>query len=77
VFVSARPDEPADRPTATLRALTTLRTYVRVYTAAAECLADDLDALVVRLRYLPRHRRGWRSTNLLERSLGEVKRRTR
>jgi putative transposase len=47
------------------------------YTAAARCLADDLDALVVHLRYPPRHRRSWRSTNLLERSLGEVKRRTK
>jgi transposase-like protein len=47
------------------------------YAAAAKCLADDLDALVVHLRYPPRHRRRWRSTNLLERSLGEVKRRTK
>jgi transposase-like protein len=47
------------------------------YTAAARCLADDLDALVVHLRYPPNHRRRWRSTNLLERSLGEVKRRTK
>jgi putative transposase len=47
------------------------------YTAAAKCLADDLEALVVHLRYTTRHRRRWRSTNLLERSLGEVKRRTK
>jgi putative transposase len=47
------------------------------YTAAARCLADDLDALVVHLRYPTRHRRRWRSTNLLERSLAEVKRRTK
>jgi len=45
------------------------------YTAAAKCLAEDLDALVVHLRYPLRRR--WRSTNLLERSLGEVKRRTK
>jgi putative transposase len=31
----------------------------------------------VHLRYPIRHRRRWRSTNLLERSLGEVKRRTK
>ena len=31
------------------------------FTAAAKCLADDLDALVVHLRYPPRHRR--RSTD--------------
>ncbi len=47
------------------------------YTAAAKCLADDLDALVVHLRYPATHRRRWRSTNLLERSLAEVKRRTK
>jgi transposase-like protein len=47
------------------------------YAAAAACLADDLDALLVHLRYPPRHRRRWRSTNLLERSLGEVRRRTK
>src|SRR4051812_39456172 len=47
------------------------------FTAAAKCLADDLDELVVHLRYPTRHRRRWRSTNLLERSLGEVKRRTK
>jgi putative transposase len=49
----------------------------RGFAAAAKCLADDLDALVVHLRYPTRHRRRWRSTNLLERSLGEVKRRTK
>jgi putative transposase len=47
------------------------------YTAAAKCLADDLHALVVHLRYPTRHRRRWRSTNLLERSLAEVKRRSK
>ena len=47
------------------------------YTAAAACLAEDLQALLVHLRYPLRHRRKWRSTNLLERSLGEVRRRTK
>jgi hypothetical protein len=42
------------------------------YTAAAACLADELQALTVHLRYPVKHRRVWRSTNLLERSLGEV-----
>jgi transposase-like protein len=45
--------------------------------AAARCLADDLSALCVHLRYPGRHRRRWRSTNMLERSFGEVKRRTK
>src|SRR6202165_1975047 len=47
------------------------------YDAAARSLADALDALVVHLRYPLRHRERWRSTNLLERSLGEVRRRTK
>ena len=47
------------------------------FASAAACLADDLDALCVHLRYPLRHRRRWRSTNLLERSLGEVRRRTK
>jgi putative transposase len=47
------------------------------FSSAARCIADDLDALVVHLRYPLRHRRRWRSTNLLERTLGEVKRRTK
>jgi putative transposase len=47
------------------------------YTAAAKCLADDLDALVVHLRCPARQRRRWRSTNLLEGSLGDVKRRAK
>jgi putative transposase len=47
------------------------------YASAAHCLADDLDALVVHLRYPLRHRKRWRSTNLLERTLGEVKRKTK
>jgi putative transposase len=47
------------------------------YASAAASLADDLEALVVHLRYPLRHRKRWRSTNLLERTLGEVKRRTK
>jgi transposase-like protein len=42
-----------------------------------KCLADHLDALVVHLRCPARQRRRWRSTNLLEGSLGEVKRRAK
>jgi putative transposase len=49
----------------------------RGFESAARCVADDLDALVVHLRYPLRHRERWRSTNLLERSLGEVRRRTK
>ena len=33
------------------------------FSSAARCLADDLDAVVVHLRYPTRHRRRWRSTD--------------
>lgn len=49
----------------------------RPYPSAAACLADDLPALTVHLRYPGRLRRRLRSTNLLERSLEEVRRRTK
>src|SRR5881397_1054984 len=47
------------------------------YPSAAACLAEDLPALCAHLRYPLRLRKRLRSTNLLERSLGEVKRRTK
>lgn len=49
----------------------------REYPSAAACLAEDLPALSVHLRYPLHLRRRLRSTNLLERSLGEVQRRVR
>ncbi len=47
------------------------------FPSAAACLADDLSALTVHLRYPLRLRKRLRSTNLLERSLEEVRRRTK
>jgi transposase-like protein len=58
-----------------LRKLVT--TLEREYPSAAACLAEDLPALCVHLNYLPRLRRRFRSSNLLERSLDEVRRRTK
>ena len=71
-------DEATDERDATQRLPGPGRRAERAgYASAARCLADDLDALVVHLRYPLRHRKRWRSTNLLERTLGEVKRRTK
>ena len=47
------------------------------YPSAAACLADDLPALTVHLAYPLHLRKRLRSTNLLERSLEEVRRRTK
>lgn len=49
----------------------------RDYPSAASCLSDDLPALCVHLKYFPRIRKRLRSSNLLERSLEEVRRRTK
>lgn len=49
----------------------------RDYPSAAACLAADLPALCIHLRYPLHLRKRLRSTNLLERSLGAVKRRTK
>ena len=47
------------------------------YPSAAACLAEDLPALSAHLNYPLQLRKRLCSTNLLERLLGEVKRRTR
>jgi transposase-like protein len=49
----------------------------RSYPTAAACPAEELPALCVHLKYTLRIRRRLRSTNLLDRSLEEVKRRTK
>jgi len=49
----------------------------RDFPSAAACLADDLPALTVHLAYPLRLKKRLRSTNLLERSLEEVRRRTK
>ncbi len=47
------------------------------YPSAAACLAEDLPALTVHLQYFPPLRKRFRASNLLERSLEEVRRRTK
>lgn len=47
----------------------------REFPSAAACLAEDLPALTIHLDYPLRLRKRLHSTNLLERSLGEVRRR--
>jgi transposase-like protein len=49
----------------------------RPYPSAAACLAEDLPAVCIHLNYFPRLRKRFRSSNVLERSREEVKRRTK
>src|SRR5205823_9592944 len=70
-------DEAVDPSDAERRLRDLVGELERHYPSAAACLADDLPALCVHLRYVPRLRKRLRSTNLLERSLEEVRRRTK
>ena len=51
--------------------------YQVAYPSFASSLLDDLDALTVHLRFPVEHRKRVRSTNLLERTFVEVRRRTK
>jgi putative transposase len=70
-------DEAVSRTDGEARLRGLITDLERSYPSAAACLAEDLPALCVHLEYPLRLRRRLRSTNLLERSLEEVKRRTK
>ena len=70
-------DEALDPADAEQRLRLLVTSLEREYPSAAACLADDLPALCVHLNYVPRLRKRFRSSNLLERSLEEVRRRTK
>jgi transposase-like protein len=48
-----------------------------LYPAAVACVADNLDALVVHLRFPAEHRKRIRHSNLIERTFGETRRRVK
>jgi transposase-like protein len=70
-------DEATDAEDAERRLRQLVTTLEREYPSAAACLAEDLPALCVYLKYFTRLRKRFRSSNLLERSLEEVRRRTK
>ncbi len=70
-------DEAADAVDGERRLRALVGELAREHPSAAACLAEDLPALTVHLRYPARLRKRLRSTNLLERSIEEVKRRTK
>jgi putative transposase len=70
-------DEATDPADAERRLRELVAELERPYPSAAACLAEDLPALCIHLKYFPRLRKRFRSSNLLERSLEEVRRRTK
>src|SRR6267143_1548537 len=70
-------DEATDPADAERRLRELVAELERPYPSAAACLAEDLPALFSHLNYFPRLRKRFPSSNLLERSLEEVRRRTK
>jgi len=58
-------------------AASVIERYADRYPAAVACLTDDLQASLAHLRLPPRHRISARTTNLIERSFEEERRRTK
>ena len=70
-------DEATDPADAEQRLRALVAELEQPFPSAAACLADDLLAVCIHLKYFPRLRKRFRSSNLLERSLEEVRRRTK
>jgi transposase-like protein len=70
-------DDATDPADAERRLRALVAELERPYPSAAACLAEDLPALCIHLNYFPRLRKRFRSSNLLERSLEEARRRTK
>jgi putative transposase len=51
--------------------------WTPLYPAAVACVADNLDALLVHLRFPSEHRKRIRHSNLIERTFGETRRRVK
>ena len=66
-----------DRATADVLSEGLIARYAPVYPAAVQCFSDDLDACLTHLKFPVGHRQYIRTTNTLERSFEEEKRRTK
>ena len=51
--------------------------WERAYPSAVACLVEDFESLTVHLRFPKEHWKRCRHTNLIERSFGETRRRTK
>jgi putative transposase len=59
------------------RAKRFLAKWTPLYPSAVACVADNLDALLVHLRFPSEHRKRIRHSNLIERTFGETRRRVK
>jgi putative transposase len=66
-----------DRTTADALASAVIHKYASVYPAAVKCFSEDLEACLSHLKFPEGHRRYIRTTNMLERTFEEQKRRTK
>jgi putative transposase len=66
-----------DRSTADTMAAAFIEKHIKTYPAMVACFNDDLEACLTHLRYPLGHRKFIRTTNMLERTFEEEKRRTK
>jgi transposase-like protein len=67
----------ADRAAADVLAEGLITRYAAVYPGAVQCFSEDLDSCLTHLKYPLGHRQYIRTTNMLERTFEEEKRRTK
>ena len=77
VFDDIEQDGEAAVAEARRRAKRFIAKWRPLYPTAVACVADNLEALVVHLLFPAVHRKRIRHSNLIERTLGETRRRSR
>jgi transposase-like protein len=77
IFDDIEADGEAAVAEARRRAKRFIAKWQPLYPAAVACVADNLDALLVHLRFPAEHRKRIRHSNLIERTFGETRRRVK
>jgi transposase-like protein len=77
IFDGIEQDGQAAVAEARRRAKRFIAKWAPLYPAAVACVADNLDALLVHLRFPKEHHKRIRHSNLIERTFGETRRRVK
>jgi transposase-like protein len=77
IFDRIEAEGDAARAEGRRRAKRFIAKYTPLYPAAVACVADNLDALLVHLRFPAEHHKRIRHSNLIERTFGETRRRVK
>ena len=77
IFDQIEPEGEAAVAEGRRRAKRFIAKWQPLYPSAVGCVADNLDALLVHLRFPSEHRKRIRHSNLIERTFGETRRRVK